>query len=181
MITKIIKFLYRCLLSFSSTSLILIIYYIDKIDRCNWFPNLSIIIQITIFLAIPVFTTVLGIVLGKLLPSDEIRLMTKSIELANNSYLPSYLGYFFVAVSVSKSATLWVIYGILFVFTFLSMQQYFNPILMLFGYKYYNITTADNIRILVITTKQLRCGDDGLFYCSLKRINDHTFIDFERN
>ena len=180
MFSKIVKFLYRGLLSFNSTALILVIYYIDKIDKLNWFPNLSKFAQIILFLAFPVFTTILGVLLGKFLPSDEIKLKATSIELVNNSYLPSYLGYFFVAVSVSQNMTLWVVYGILFVFTYVAIQQYFNPILMLFDYKYYNIITANNVRILVITKKELR-SDNDIFCCCLKRINDRTFIDFGRN
>lgn len=55
----------------------------------------------------------------------------KEFNLADGEFLPIYLGYFFVSVGVSEHFTMAVVYLIVFVFTFLSQTQYYNPIYLL--------------------------------------------------
>lgn len=63
------------------------------------------------------------------------------VENANNAFLPSYLGYFFVALSVTNFNTL-ILFSLFYLFfTFLSQTLYFNPLFLLFGYHFYNIST----------------------------------------
>ncbi|MEM1484250.1 hypothetical protein V6615_05140 [Oscillospiraceae bacterium PP1C4] len=115
----------------------------------------------------------------KFLSYDSIEKQPLDIEQANNSFLPSYLGYFFVALGVLTTETLWFIYFILFVFTFCSQTMYFNPIFLIFGYQFYNVTTADNIKIFLISRKQIKTTKE-LVFPTLKRINNFTFIDVEK-
>ncbi|MCT8975009.1 hypothetical protein N4T77_00200 [Clostridium sp. CX1] len=128
---------------------------------------------------IPVLTTGMSLLLKNFLSYDSIEKTPLDIEQANNSFLPSYLGYFFVALSVPTTETLWFIYFILFVFTFCSQAMYFNPIFLIFGYQFYNMTTADNIKIFLISRKQIKTTKE-LVFPMLKRINNFTFIDVEK-
>lgn len=178
-ITKIIKFIYKCLLTINATFLLIVVFYLDKYDNYNIFSQVPYYIQAIFLLGAPIITTWLTLYMSRFLPSDDLHNETKSIELVNNAYLPSYIGYFFVAVSVNNFKTLCVVYVVLVVFTLVSTTHYFNPILLLFKYNFYNIITADNIKILIITRKTFRT-DTGLNGCRLKRINDFTFIDVER-
>lgn len=111
------------------------------------------------------------------LPKDNLQNSSiKEIELANNNFLPTHLGYFFVSLEINDVQTLVVIFMIIYVFTFLSQTLYFNPIFLLFGYHFYFIKTSGNIKIFVITRRYLKVpGNDG--FENLKRINNYTFIE----
>jgi hypothetical protein len=96
--------------------------------------------------------------------------------LANNNFLPTYLGYFFVSLGVEDTSTLIVVFLIIYIFTFLSQTLYFNPIFLLFGYHFYFIKTSGNVKIFLITKKQLKTPGDDEFE-NLRRINNYTFIE----
>lgn len=65
----------------------------------NWLSSI-------IFILIPFFMTGLSLLLTNFLSTDSIEGNVKDIEEANNAYLPSYLGYFFVALSVPDTETI---------------------------------------------------------------------------
>jgi len=52
-----------------------------------------------IFILFPIVLTALSFILAKQLPKDNIAATSiTEIELANNNFLPTYLGYFFCVV-----------------------------------------------------------------------------------
>jgi len=178
------QLLYRLLLSFNSTSLLIVVYLVKSgylfLPKNIWI-NVSPWISYAIFLIIPVLTTILSILVIDFLDSDSIELKNgKSkinfIEQANNQFLPSYLGYFFVALSIPNLDTLIISYLIIYGFTFCSQALYYNPIFLLFGFNFYYITTINNIKIFVLTKQKLKNPSEANF-THLKRINNFTFID----
>lgn len=137
-------------------------------------PN---IVYYALYLLVPITSTCISILLSSKLGCDPFtKDSTQSIEHANNSFLPSYLGYFFVALSIPNWETLWFVYSILFAFTFLSQALYFNPLFLLFGYEFYNITTKDGTAIFLISKKQYKCPSD-VDIEKAYRINNYTFIE----
>jgi hypothetical protein len=111
-----------------------------------------------------------------ILKLDKDNLETCSeFEEANSSFLPVYLGYFFVGLGIDKLQHMIIIYLVIFVFTYAAQTQYFNPIYLLFGYRYYNATTEKGTRVFLIVRKNLRRASDAKFK-NLRRINDTTFI-----
>ena len=90
-----------------------------------------------LLLIIPVFLSWLSLALSRFLGAESPVVNCKEFNLADGEFLPIYLGYFFVSVGVSEHFTMAVVYLIVFVFTFLSQTQYYNPIYLLFGYHYY--------------------------------------------
>jgi hypothetical protein len=92
--------------------------------------------------------------------------------------LPSYLGYFFVALSVSNWETLFFVYGVLFIFTFRSQALYFNPLFLLYGYEFYNITTTSKASIFLISRERYKVPSD-IAIAKAFRINNYTFIERE--
>ena len=102
------------------------------------------------------------------------------IELANDAYLPSYLGYFFVALSIPTNdiLTLLFVFSILFLFVFCSQALYYNPLFLILGYKFYYVTNSKSMKIFIISKRELRICDSFTFN-KLKRINNYTFIDRE--
>lgn len=173
------SFIYRLFLAFNSTYLIIVVYLIKGSYTLNMLSAFSRYYSWALFLLCPVALTAISFWIAKLLATDAIsQTSVREIELANNSFLPTYLGYFFVSLGINDVPTLVVVFSIIYLFTFLSQSLYFNPIFLLFGYQFYFIKTASNIKIFLITRKPLKKPGDESFD-HLKRINDYTFIDME--
>lgn len=176
---------FRLLLTFNATSLLVIVFCIQNkfaIDHfyphqlTSWIPEY---ISYAAYITAPILLTYLSLFLSRFLGKDEFKSgEVETIEHANNSFLPSYLGYFFVALSVTDLQTLFFVYGILFAFTFLSQALYFNPLFLLFGYEFYNVRTTSGTTIFLIS--RIRYKTPGsVCIPAARRINDYTFL--ERN
>lgn len=177
--------LYRLLLTFSSTSLFIAIYLIKSnvtFDFGKVF-NPELISYVGYVIGV-IILNLLSLFMIRYLENSSLQSQTKDknlikeIEIANHTFLPTYLGYFFVALSISDLD--WIVFGfiysIVFVFTFFSQTNYFNPMFILMGYQFYYVTTANNIKIFLITKKLMK-NPTAYKFNNLKRINDFTFID----
>lgn len=171
------KYLYQLFLAFNSTWLIVVVYLIKEKYVFTVLENYSNYFSWIIFISLPIILTALSFLVALKLPNDTLnRTSVTEIELANNNFLPTYLGYFFVSLGVNDIQTLIVVFGMIYVFTYLSQTLYFNPIFLIFGYHFYFIKTSSNVKIFLITKKKLKVpGEFG--FNNLKRINNYTFLD----
>lgn len=187
--SKMINIAFRLLLTFNATSLLVIIflvqkgytlgYFLEDTSCFYWLSTLPSAISYVLYLFVPLLLTGLSILLSSQLGRDEFkRGEVASIEHANNSFLPSYLGYFFVALSIGNWETLAFVYAILFAFTFLSQALYFNPLFLVFRYEFYNITTQNGTAIFLISRDKYKRPDDVVITTAF-RINNYTFIERE--
>lgn len=175
---------FRLLLTFNATSLLVIVYLVQKGitigSFCPFFSWATVLpnpISYLAYLLVPILLTRLSIGLSSKLGKDGFKAGdVSSIEHANNSFLPSYLGYFFVALSVPNWETLVFVYGVLFVFTFLSQALYFNPLFLLFGFEFYNITTKNGASIFLISQQRYKTPSE-IDVTVANRINNYTFIE----
>ena len=175
---------FRLLLAFNATSLLLIIFFVQqKLSLKHFFPGVELFGRIPEaasyagYLAVPILLTWLSICLSPCLGKDEFKKgEVESVEYANNSFLPSYLGYFFVALSIQGWTTLWFVYAVLFVFTFLSQALYFNPIFLLFGYQFYNLKTNSGVVVFLISRNRYKKPSE-VEVSMAYRINDYTFME----
>lgn len=183
----VINTAFRLLLTLNATSLLVIIFLVQKgftlshflsgISWLEWTCLLPNFVSYILYFLIPVASTGASIALSSKLGRDEFtKGQVQSIEHANNSFLPSYLGYFFVALSIQSWETLTFVYGVLFIFTFLSQALYFNPLFLLFGYEFYNITTRNGTSIFLISKCKYKKPDDVSISIAF-RINNYTFIE----
>lgn len=132
-----------------------------------------------VYFSLVLLCTWLSMFLSKWLSEDQISPGSiVSIETANDTFLPSYLGYFFVALSISEARTFVYVFGMIFVFVLFSKISYFNPIFLIFGYKFFHLTDKSGLKIVVITKRELKVPSEVQFY-KLKRINNYTFITSE--
>lgn len=176
--------IFRILLTFNATSLLIIVYLVQKgYDFAYFFPGVEYLHQFpkflsyALYMAAPIALTGLSLLLGKLLGKDEFKTgQVACIEHANNSFLPSYLGYFFVALSIGSWETLFFVYGVLFVFTYKSQALYFNPLFLLYGYDFYTITTSTGASIFLISKEKYKKPDDVVIQRAF-RINNYTFLE----
>lgn len=175
---SIFKWLYRALLTTNSIILLIIVYCVK--ERL-WLPRLEIY-TVILYGIVPICLAALCIKLRCFLSSDSIVGDIQSIELANDVYLPSYLGYFFVALSIPNkdTITLCFVFTVLFVFIFCSQALYYNPLFLIMGYKFYYVINSKNMKIFIISKREIRIVDVVTFR-NLKRINDYTFIDEEKD
>lgn len=182
--------LFKFILAISSTSLLPIIYliksrcyiletdlynYIDNKETIEYFKNISLLG----YFIIPFLLVFSVLFLIRFLEKDEVREGDIiDFEDSSNNFLPSYLGYFFVALSISDKDffILFVIFSILIIFVYFSQVNYFNPLFLVLGYKFYKIRTEKGITLLLISKGEFRKTSDiklDLVY----RINDFTFIN----
>ena len=175
---------YRFLLTVNATSLLLIVFMVQKgYTLGHFFAQYAFITELPnavsygFYLTIPVLLTKFSLFLSQFLGKDSFEIgHVTGIEHANNSFLPSYLGYFFVALSVGNCETLWFVYGVLFVFTFRSQALYFNPLFLLFGFDFYTIKTVNGASIFLISKNKYKTPaeiDIPVAY----RINNHTYLE----
>ena len=171
------KYIYQLFLAFNSTWLIVVLFLIKEGYTFNFLENYSIYYSWIMFILTPIILTALSFLIARKLPTDKlISTSVTEIELANNNFLPTYLGYFFVSLGINDIPTLIVVFTMIYVFTYLSQTLYFNPIFLIFGYHFYFIKTNKNVKIFLITRRKLKTpGEDG--FEKLKRINNYTFID----
>lgn len=176
--------IFRLLLTANATLLLVIVFLVQKTYTINHlFPATSLLTRIPnwasyiLYLIVPISLTGLSIILSSKLAYDEFKPgEITNIEYANNSFLPSYLGYFFVALSVQNWESLIIVYGMLFIFTYKSQALYFNPLFLLFGFEFYNAKTAKGTTIFLISRRRYRNPQEIEIKQSF-RINDYTFIE----
>ena len=139
---------YRLIMTFNSTFWIIVIYGI----KSNWDIIGNRTVTAVVLVLIPMVLSVITILFSRwFLTSKDKFPDCNSISLADHEFLPVYLSYFFVALSVPDDFTLIFIYMLVFVFSFLSQSQYFNPILILFGYHYYHFSTVAGTNFFVVS------------------------------
>lgn len=127
-------------------------------------------------LGIAVFITFILLWMTRFLSTDTVEGGIRSIESADNTFLPIYLGYFFVALSIPNLPILICISIILFIFIYLSQTAYFNPLFYIFRYKFYYMEFNNRSRVFLITKKEMR-DVTNFSTTELKRINNFTYID----
>lgn len=131
------------------------------------------------YMAICIFLAWLSLSLAKGLSNDTLSQGSiKEIEQANDAFLPSYLGYFFVALSVPNFQIFCIVFAIIVILIFFSRAAYFNPLYFLFGFRFYYVVTARNVKILIISKRKLKTPEEASF-SRIKRVNDFTFLDLE--
>lgn len=175
--TDIIKTVYRGFLTLNATILLAFIYAV----KCRLFFDRIGGYSIFIYIIVILLFTALCLKGREILPNDSIEGIC-TISMANDTYMPSYLGYFFVALSIQNKdwLTFGVVFCVIYIFTFFSQSLYFNPLFLIFGYNFYYVTSHNQTKIFVISRKKDIRGSDKINFNSLKRVNEFTFIDKER-
>lgn len=176
--------LFRILLTINATLLLVIVFLVQKtyslgffFPTVTWFLTVPHYLSYLLYFLVPVLLTGLSILLSPHLSNDAFKKgEIISIEHANNSFLPSYLGYFFVALSIVNLESLFFVYSILFIFTYKSQALYFNPLFLLYGYEFYNVKTQKGTTVFLISRKKYRNPEDVEIEKAY-RINNYTFIE----
>lgn len=170
----------------------LFLFIIDKIhyfsEYCifhyyNYQEFFSYFTYITIFLVCLVIGK-LSIYLGQTGANDSISTLSiKLIEPANEYFLPIYLSYILVAISIGSFKAFLVIFILIALLLFHSRTAFFNPVLLVLGYRFYHITDDKGLKILLIIKYDIKNKDDFINQdntnsIKVKKINEYTYIQF---
>ncbi|WP_019385584.1 hypothetical protein [Acinetobacter venetianus] len=121
----------------------------------------------------------------KHLDQDVIeRAKVKEFEQANDFYLPIYLGYAFVAISLPTLKSFLLFFVLMLIVLARTRFFYFNPIFLVVGYKFYFIKQIDDSKVLVISKKEIKTIDelfedgngDMRSYIAITKVNEYTFL-----
>jgi hypothetical protein len=167
------NYVYKVFLTINATSWVIVIFGIKEEWTIAFLPVWAFG---TFLLFIPIVLSGISILLTLLLSKDTLENCGK-IKEVNNSFLPTYLAYFFVGLGIGKYQHLVFVYLIILIFTYVAQTQYFNPIFLLFGYRFYNAETAKGTKIFLISRKNIRNANE-INFTNLRRINDTTFISW---
>ena len=201
---KILKWILLFVFSIISTSLLPVIYLIkssyyiikeecwiyrivEKVLGANIIEGLSTlaVLNITIYVISPILLSLVTLFWVRIFCSeDSIKKSVQEVSVINNDYMPIYLGYIFVSVSIPNPAigeidllTLMVVYLLVNVFVTASRSLCFNPIFVIFGYSYYSIKTQKGTNLFVITRKKIRKSDENIKFEKLRKITEVVYIE----
>lgn len=159
-----------------------IIFIMAKKDSISYIPDnlfYTLLIALGVGL-ISLIATRFSFYLAHKLPKTPFpKNFIVDIKPANDAFLPSYLGYFFVALSAPTTVGLLTAFFVILIFLILSKGAYFNPIYFIFGYNFYYTKDEKNVRNLIISKTIFKVPQD-VEITELGRINDFTFIDLTK-
>lgn len=145
----------------------------------------DLLLTILVLLCTPILLSWMFVWVAKIIcPDDSLRLPVQKVSSANKEYLPVYLSYFFVSLSISGSSQEGLAYGVLlvfvliiWVFTSLTTTYYFNPLLLLMGYKFYNVTSNNGIELFILSRKIIRKNEMNITFPKLKKLTETVYLE----
>jgi len=155
----------------------IVVYSLSIEWCCTIIPNWGISL---LLLLVSLVLSLISIKMANQFGCDSID-NCEECSLADYEFLPTYLGYFFVSLSISDNITMIFVYGMIFLFVFTSQARYFNPIFLLLGYHYYNVRTSKGTRVFIIARGRIIRKEKNIAFNNLRRINDTTYISVERD
>lgn len=169
-----LNIIFRLILTLGSTFWMISLYVI-KTGSKFIFDNK--VLTSALIILVPIIISGISLILFKNFRLSKEKLDSiKMVELVDNNFLPVYLGYFFVALSINNKYTLLFVYVLVFIFVYLSQSQYFNPVFLLLRYHFYSIETTNRTRIFIIYKGRVIRNPDEITSLVLNRINDTTYI-----
>lgn len=181
--------LYSIIYTFTATSLFIFVYLVKEhigFDLPIFSDKQDFIVSIIIYFLVILLFAKVCILLQHFNSGKDKLEGIKEIEYADNSFLPTYLGFFFVALGMpslcekNSLPTIIIVYALIFVFTIYSRSAYYNPIFLMFGFKFYYVKNTEEVKLLLITKKNLKRLSDWNNK-DVYRINNYTFIDLNKN
>lgn len=185
-ITDILDYAFKMLSTLSALTPALFVYIITNYQKKLNNDIVAIIDkhEALFFLGYVIFSLVIILILNNIFLwvvkalDDESMSNIDTVEPVNDNFLPTYLGYFFVSVSITSNWVFCYFMILVILFNLFSKVYFFNPSLLISGFKFYHLTSQKGVKILLISKDDIRSNMD-VSSSSYKRINDFTFIKVE--
>lgn len=152
--------------------ILFVLHVWEKGDITGW-QTLIILIVLVVF-SIGFTYGVLS--LHKRLSSAEETAKIASVRPAESIYLPIYVSYFVIALNFYSLYSLCVITVILIYCMNKTKIFYFNPLLLIFGYNFYEVVTDKGVSLLMITKLSNIKDKKILEQQRFIRLNEFVFI-----
>ncbi|CAK1245531.1 hypothetical protein [Fructobacillus cardui] len=165
----------KFLLTFSATWTYVIIFFLQMMMKHNVFYIFPIwIICLFILLTALMVYIPLSIIHKK---TDDYMRRAKLIELSDNSFVPTYLGYFFIAMNTDSPWVMGAMYVVIFAFLYFAGVEYFNPIFLFYGYHIYKVESDNGVQnIMILKSSSIIRSSGDLVNIPVYRINNLTYI-----
>lgn len=185
MFESIVRWLLMLFLSAISTLLLPALYLI----KSSYFifhirEDYDLYINVGCYLGLPFLLSYLSLLILQAQQKDSIAHAVKEVRPVNNEYLPIYLGYIFVSLSLPNPqvgqidlCSLLIVYSLICLFVTCSKSLCFNPIYVIYGYAYYRITTNSNISVFIISRRKFHKSEQSITFPKLRKITETVFID----
>ncbi len=164
----------------SSLSFYLLFFLLTKQDTVK-IINLSIK-EISIdgawlvFIVLLVLPLLILLIYHFFIKADE-NINIANIKPAEINYIPTYIGYFVIATSISNLTAFYIISIVIAVLIKYTRMFYFNPVLLFIGYQYYEVIDTNGVTISLITREKDLKNSTKLK--KIRRLNNYTFIGGE--
>jgi len=169
--------IFRLFLTFNATLFLWVIFLIKNIEDLPNLYGYGKWLWPFLLIIFPFLFSIISIIIVPKLSKDEINFDDIiHLKYEDNTFLPNYLGYFFISLSVSSYHNMIFVYGILYLFSFSSQSTYFNPMFLVIGYKFYSLKTKKGTTIYLISRKKYKKPRDIDKFIAF-RINDHTWME----
>lgn len=207
---RVIRYFLWLIVTMTSTSVIIPTYLIKieytflPLNGCTHIgDNLLLFIHCILYIAVLFLLTELGFLIMKgmakpdeLYRSNGVYENHFSITSLETDFLPIYLSYFFIALSIPGTTAscnnnnvsempswfvLFAVYIILNGLLAISEQNFFNPLLMVCGYRFYRIQVNEQVKISIISKKRIQKDDNNkVEFPNLLKITETVFIDKDK-
>lgn len=168
------NFIYRFLTTLETCSWMLIVFVVKSKTSFWGIPTWMLAIIIVVA---SILMALLSLWLSKKLGNESDIDGCRELELADGGFLPAYLGYFFVSVSIDDWTLMLVVFAVVCFYTYLSGTQVFNPLFLIFGYHHYHLKTNNGTAIFVIKKGPVMRNPENICISNLHRITNTTFIE----
>ncbi len=118
--------------------------FIENIIIDNFYSAIILLVVI----AMIAYKIIIWVIFKK---SGTERIAVTSITPAEARFVPVYISYFVIALSINSFEVFVMVTIILFIFTYYTKMYFFNPIFLIFGYRYYDISDMHGTTLLFIT------------------------------
>lgn len=105
-------------------------------------------------------------------------LESAEIKPIENIAMPTYIGLFVIALEIGDNKieeSIAVLAVLLVLWGFFERVFYFNPVWLLFGYRFYEVKTVNHNSFTLITKRQ--DIKESVKLTNVKRINEYTFLE----
>jgi len=185
MIKAIKFFIVSKILSFNSFCMVIVFYLTSiKFNLIFWenkIPNIYLpAINFIIMLICVILFSKLSIFIAKKWITTNDTMKIKHIKPIESVTMPTYIGLFVISLEISSFDGIIAIeiLTILFIFwIFFERVFYFNPIWILFGYRFYEMESENGNSFTFITKKSDIKNKIDINLGNLKRINNYTFME----
>ncbi len=169
------EIIYRILLTVSSTSWMAVIFGIKEILLLpDPFHVKFLVGAVTVLIA----TAAAVLILLRRSGQEEMKDLSDCV-LADQEFLPVYLGYCFVALSVDRFSVFTAVFLIVSVFVYLTQSCYFNLTLLFLGYHFYHGSTSLGTKLFLIVKGKIIRNVQGIEITGLRRINNITYLEIK--